>query len=142
MTVFAFWFDSNKELNYPFLDTRVKRGSNDFTTRVNSYIGTTIVVPDKHTFKIYDSVFLRVYLKYTPVTYTTAHSIKIPCTIYISIPQNSFMSSHTRTRTHLRYTCVGAYIYMHRSLGRSATLLLWNAAGRQRLAIYMYVCWE
>ena len=50
MTVFAFWFDRNKELNYPFLGTRVLRGSrffNDFTTRVNSYIGTTIVVPDK-----------------------------------------------------------------------------------------------
>ena len=49
MTVFAFRFDRNKELNYPFLGTRVIRWSrffNDFTTRVNSYIGTTIVVPD------------------------------------------------------------------------------------------------
>ena len=50
MTVFAFWFDSNKEQHYPFLGTRVIRWSrfflNDFTTRVNSYIGTTIVVPD------------------------------------------------------------------------------------------------
>ena len=38
MTVFAFWFDTNKELNYPFLGTRVIRGSrfcNDFTIRVN-----------------------------------------------------------------------------------------------------------
>ena len=49
MTVFAFWFDSNKEQHCPFLGTRVIRGArffNDFTTRVNSYIGTTIVVPD------------------------------------------------------------------------------------------------
>ena len=47
MTVFAFWFDSNKEQHYPFLGTRViYAGRNDFTTRVNSYIGTTIVVPD------------------------------------------------------------------------------------------------
>ena len=51
MTVFALWFDSNKEQHYPFLGTRVIRGSRFlmiFTTRVNSYIGTTIVVPDKH----------------------------------------------------------------------------------------------
>ena len=27
MTVFAFWFDSNKELNYQFLGTQVIRGS-------------------------------------------------------------------------------------------------------------------
>ena len=49
MTVFAFWFDNNIELHYPFLGTRVIRGSrffNDFTTQVNCYIGTTIVVPD------------------------------------------------------------------------------------------------
>ena len=50
MTAFAFWFDSIKELNYPFICTRVIRGGrffkNDFTTRVNSYIGTTNVVAD------------------------------------------------------------------------------------------------
>ena len=50
MTVFAFWFDSNKEQHYPFLGTRVIRGSRFkkmlFTTRVNFYIGPTIVVPD------------------------------------------------------------------------------------------------
>ena len=49
MTVFAFWFDSKKEQHYPFLGTRVIRGRHFlmiFTTRVNSYIGTTIVVPD------------------------------------------------------------------------------------------------
>ena len=50
MTVFAFWFDSNKGQHYPFLGTRVIRRSrffNDIHDRVNSYIGTTIVVPDK-----------------------------------------------------------------------------------------------
>ena len=48
MTVFAFWFDSNKEQHYPFFVIRGSRFFNDFTTRVNSYIhvGTTIVVPD------------------------------------------------------------------------------------------------
>ena len=49
MTVFAYWFDRNKELNYPFLGTRVIRGSRFlmiFTIQVNSYIGTTIVVSD------------------------------------------------------------------------------------------------
>ena len=54
MTVFAFWFDRNKELNYPFLGTRVIRWSRFFkmifTTRVNSYIGTTIVVPNTYWF--------------------------------------------------------------------------------------------
>ena len=51
MTVFAFWFDRNKDLNYPFLGTRVIRGSRFlmiFTIRVSSYIIMTMVVPDVH----------------------------------------------------------------------------------------------
>ena len=46
MTVFAFWFDRNKELNYPFLSTRVTRGSRFFND-IHDPGQTTIVVPIK-----------------------------------------------------------------------------------------------
>ena len=49
MTVFAFWFDSNKELNYPFLGTRVIRGSRFLMTFMilqDSYMEPTRVGSD------------------------------------------------------------------------------------------------
>ena len=50
MTVYAFWFDSNKELNYPFLGSWYARYMQaDRVFKMISrpaYIGTTIVVPD------------------------------------------------------------------------------------------------
>ena len=50
MTDFAFWIDRNKER---FLVRELYAGrifKNDFTTRVNSYIGTTTVVPGNSLF--------------------------------------------------------------------------------------------
>ena len=52
MTVFAFWFDvATKSNTIRFSVRELYAGCdflNDFTTRVNSYIGTTIVVPDMY----------------------------------------------------------------------------------------------
>ena len=45
MIAFAFWFDINKELNYPFLVTQVIRGLrffNDFMIQHKSYMRVTL----------------------------------------------------------------------------------------------------
>ena len=46
MTVFAFWFDSNKELHYPFLGTRVIEELQCHPGKVHTYVDSLAAIPN------------------------------------------------------------------------------------------------